>query len=203
MKRRRIKYLLWALVIAGFVGGVAYFVSRGFSAREEPSAAEAFIARRLRRLAIPRADRNAANPVPASPAVLMEAMEHFADHCAFCHANDGSGNTSIGKGLYPKPPDMRQSDTQTLSDGELFYIIQNGVRFTGMPAFGTADGSHDEDSWKLVRFIRHLRQITNEEVERMKEMNPKSPADLEEEENIKKFLEGDDSLPPNERHKHE
>jgi len=203
MKRRRIKYLVWVLVIAGFVGGVAYFVSRGFSAREDPTAAEAFIARRLRRLAIPRADRNATNPVPASPAVLMEAKEHFADHCAFCHANDGSGNTSIGKGLYPKPPDMRQSSTQTLSDGELFYIIQNGVRFTGMPAFGTADGSHDQDSWKLVRFIRHLPQITAEEVERMKEMNPKSPADLEEEENIKRFLEGDDSPPSNERHKHE
>lgn len=202
MKRRRIKYLVWVLVIAGFVGGVAYFVSRGFSAREDPTAAEAFIARRLRRLAIPRADRNATNPVPASPAVLMEAKEHFADHCAFCHANDGSGNTSIGKGLYPKPPDMRQSSTQTLSDGELFYIIQNGIRFTGMPAFGTPDKSHDEDSWKLVRFIRQLPELTEEDLAHMKEMNPKSPADLKEEEDIKKFLEGNDSVPSNETHRH-
>jgi mono/diheme cytochrome c family protein len=202
MKRIRFKYLLYVLIVGSGVAGAAYVVSHGFSARDEPSAVEAFIARGLRRLAIPRADRHAMNPVPASREVLTEGMEHFADHCAFCHANDGSGNTPIGKGLYPKPPDMRQRDTQILSDGELFYIIQNGVRFTGMPAFGTPDGSHDQDSWKLVRWIRHLPEITDEEVARMKEMNPKSPADLEEEENIKRFLEGDNSPPLNENHKH-
>jgi mono/diheme cytochrome c family protein len=202
MKLIRIKYVVCVLIIAGGIGAAAYVISHGFSARDEPSAAEAFVARRLRRLAIPRSDRNAMNPVPASREVLTEAMEHFADHCAFCHANDGSGDTSIGKGLYPKPPDMRQAATQMLSDGELFYIIQNGVRFTGMPAFGTADGTHDVDSWKLVRWIRHLPEITDEEIVRMKDMNPKSPADLQEEESIKRFLEGDDSPSPNESHKH-
>src|SRR5262249_54250180 len=162
MIRIRFQYVLLLLILVGIVGGVAYILSRGISARGEPSAAEAFIARRLRHLAIPRPARAAMNPVAASPQVLMEAMEHFADHCAFCHANDGSGNTDIGKGLYPKPPDMKQAATQDLSDGELFYIIQNGVRFTGMPGFAT-DGSQDQDSWKLVRFIRHLPMITDEE----------------------------------------
>src|SRR5262249_62056227 len=102
--------------------------------------------------------------------------------------------------LYHKPPDMRQAGTQNLSDGELFYIIQNGVRFTGMPAFGT-DNSHDQDSWKLVRFIRHLPELTDEELARMKEMNPKSPADLQEEDEIKRFLEGE-SEPSGETQKH-
>jgi mono/diheme cytochrome c family protein len=129
-------------------------------------------------------------------------MEHFADHCATCHANDGSGNNAIGKGLYPKPPDMRQAATQNLSDGELYYIIHNGVRFTGMPAFGPPDGSEDVDSWKLVRFIRHLPQITDNELARMKEMNPKSPADLKEEEDIQRFLEGNDNGSSGESHKH-
>jgi len=202
VKRIRFKYVLGVLVIAGFLAGLAYIVSRGFSARDEPTAAEAFIARRLRHLAIPRAARAASNPVPASPEVFAEAMEHFADHCAFCHANDGSGDTPIGKGLYPKPPDMREPATQRLSDGELFYIIQNGIRFTGMPAFGTPDKSHDEDSWKLVRFIRQLPELTEEDLAHMKEMNPKSPADLKEEEDIKKFLEGNDSVPSNETHRH-
>jgi mono/diheme cytochrome c family protein len=128
-------------------------------------------------------------------------MEHFADHCAFCHANDGSGNTDIGKGLYPKPPDMKQAATQDLSDGELFYIIQNGVRFTAMPGFAT-DGSQDQDSWKLVRFIRHLPMITDEELAQMKEMNPKTPADLKEEEEIKRFLEGTENPSSNEPHRH-
>ena len=200
MTRIRFQYVLLLLILVGILGGVAYILSRGISARAEPSAAEAFIARHLRHLAIPRAAREAVNPVPVSPEVLMEAMEHFADHCAFCHANDGSGNTDIGKGLYPKPPDMKQSATQNLSDGELFYIIQNGVRFTGMPGFAT-DGSH-EDSWKLVRFIRHLPMITDEELAQMKEMNPKTPADLKEEEEIKRFLEGIENPSSNETHRH-
>src|SRR6185436_6986826 len=177
MKKVHFKYVLLLLVVAGFAGFLAYLRSRGFSARDEPSTVEAFLARRLRQLAVPAAAREAMNPVAPSPEVLLEAMEHFADHCAFCHANDGSGNTAIGKGLYPKAPNMRQAATQELSDGELYYIIQNGIRFTGMPAFGTPDHSHDEDSWKLVRFIRRLPQISDEELTRMKEMNPKSPAD--------------------------
>jgi mono/diheme cytochrome c family protein len=193
--------VLLLLILVGIVGGVAYILSRGISARAEPSAVEAFIARRLRHLAIPRAARAAMNPVAASPEVLMEAMEHFADHCAFCHANDGSGNADIGKGLYPKPPDMKQAATQDLSDGELFYIIQNGVRFTAMPGFAT-DGSQDQDSWKLVRFIRHLPMITDEELAQMKEMNPKTPADLKEEEEIKRFLEGTENPSSNEPHRH-
>jgi mono/diheme cytochrome c family protein len=201
MTRIRFQYVLLLLILVGIVGGVAYILSRGISARAEPSAVEAFIARRLRHLAIPRAARGAMNPVAASPEVLMEAMEHFADHCAFCHANDGSGNTDIGKGLYPKPPDMKQAATQDLSDGELFYIIQNGVRFTAMPGFAT-DGSQDQDSWKLVRFIRHLPMITNEELAQMKEMNPKTPADLKEEEEIKRFLEDTENPSSNEPHRH-
>jgi len=202
MTRIRFQYVLLLLIVVGIFGGVAYILSRGISARGEPSAAETFIARRLRHLAIPRAAREAVNPVPASPEALMEAMEHFADHCAFCHANDGSGNTDIGKGLYPKPPDMKQAATQNLSDGELFYLIQNGVRFTGMPGFAVPDGSHDQDSWKLVRFIRHLPMITDEELAHMKEMNPKTPADLKEEEEIKRFLEGTENPSSNETHRH-
>src|SRR6266702_8977047 len=197
----RIKYLVLLLVVIRFAATGWYFLSRGFSARTQPSLAETFVARRLRHLAIPRLAREAKNLVPASPEVLAEAMAHFADHCAFCHANDGSGNTDIGRGLYPKPPDMRQSETQSLSDGELYYIIHNGVRFTGMPAFGPNNAGEDEDSWKLVRFIRHLPEMTDEEVARMKDMNPKNPADLQEEDDIKRFLEGE-SEPSGETQKH-
>ena len=117
MATMRLKYIL-VFILAGLAAvlGLAYVVSRGFSARDEPTAAEAFLARQLRRMAVPRAAREMTNPVPNNPAVLAEAMEHFADHCATCHANDGSGNSVIGKGLYPKPPDMRQPGTQNLSD---------------------------------------------------------------------------------------
>ena len=181
---------VFLIVLVGVVAGGFFLVRHGFSAREQPSAAETFIATRLRRLAIPSDARNTANPVSSSPEVLHEAMAHFSDHCATCHANDGSGNTLFGKGLYPKPPDLRQAETQKLTDGEIFYIIENGVRFTGMPAFGGSGNEQQEDSWELVRFIRHLPQITNEEIAQMKELNPKTPADFKEEEEMRQFLEG-------------
>jgi mono/diheme cytochrome c family protein len=198
MARSRLKYV--ALIILLAIAAASLWgwsvLSRGLSARDEPGLTEAFVARRLRRLAIPSDARRATNPVKATPEVLSGAMEHFADHCAICHANDGTGNTEIGRGLYPKAPDMTQAETQDLSDGELYYIIENGIRFTGMPAFGEhSAGMGNDDSWALVAFIRHLPRITVDEVAAMKKMNPKSPAQLEKEERIRKFLEGEDVAP--------
>jgi mono/diheme cytochrome c family protein len=69
--------------------------------------------------------------VPLTKELIDGARRHFADHCASCHANDGSGKTTPGQGLYPRAPDMRTANTQSLSDGELFFIIEHGVRFTG------------------------------------------------------------------------
>jgi mono/diheme cytochrome c family protein len=130
-------------------------------------------------------------------------MEHFADHCATCHGNDGRGMTLIGRGLYPKPPDMTARTTQELSDGELYYIIENGVRFTGMPAFGEdPDNTEDTETWDLVHFIRHLPNLTDEEAAQMKKMNPKSPMELEKEERMRKFLQGEDTPPAENNHEH-
>ena len=193
-RRTKVIALLVAVAVIGVAFSGWFIVGRGFSAKDEPTFIEAFVARRLRRLATPRAERDAKNPVMSSPEVMDEAMAHFADHCATCHANDGSGNTAIGKGLYPKPPDMRAAGTQVLTDGELFYIIHNGIRLTGMPAFGQSD--EDTDSWKLVHFIRHLPSITPDEIEKMKGMNPKSRQELEEEDAIRRFLAGEDVQPP-------
>src|SRR5262249_21726619 len=159
---------------------------------DEPTAAEAFIASLLRHLAIPTGARDAVNPVKASPEALASSMAHFADHCASCHGNDGRGATPLGRGLYPKPPDMTAAATQQLTDGELYYIIENGIRFTGMPAFGEESGSDNKESWELVHFIRHLPSLSDEELAEMKKMNPKSPMELAKEEKIRRFLAGDD-----------
>jgi mono/diheme cytochrome c family protein len=165
----------------------------GFSAKPEPHAIEVFMARQIRHLAIPIEQRNTPNPVSLSPALLQEGLAHFADHCAVCHANDGSGQTPIGKNVYPKAPDLRLADTQSMSDGELFWVIHNGIRFTAMPAWGEGDPAQDKDSWKLVHFIRHLPQLTPDELDQMKGLNPKTKKDLEEEAAFDQFLQGDDA----------
>jgi mono/diheme cytochrome c family protein len=191
-RARTVFVVFVVLAVAGGAG--AYMLARGFSARDEPTSAEAFIARRLRHFAIPRKARDTVNPAQPSSEVLSAAMAHFADHCAICHGNDGRGTPLIGRGLYPKPPDMTQPATQQLSDGELYYIIENGVRFTGMPGFGEDPGNKDDkETWDLVLFIRHLPGITDDELVEMKKMNPKSPMELANEEKMRKFLEGDDS----------
>src|SRR5215475_4245157 len=203
MKTIRVILVLLVLAVAAAVGLGGYVVYRGLSARDEPSKAEALLARRLRRMAIPGRSREMKSPVQASPEVLLRATAHFADHCATCHGNDGRGNTLMGRGLYPKPPDMTEPPTQNLTDGESYYIIENGIRFTGMPAFGEEPGNdNDLESWDLVHFIRRLPRMTSEELEQMKTMNPKSPSELAKEEEIRKFLQGEDTPPAENSHEH-
>ena len=91
------------------------FLRHGVSARDEPWVVEALIARQMRHLAIPSGARQLVNPVEVTEDVVDEAMAHFADHCAVCHANDGSGATDFGQGMYPKAPDMYLPATQDLS----------------------------------------------------------------------------------------
>ena len=182
------------IAVLGGIVGAGYLMATGLSARPSPGGLEARLARAARRFAVPRAVRNTENPVPASPEVIASGRVHFADHCASCHANDGSGNTEMGQGLFPKAPDMA-TVSQELTDGELFYVIEQGVRFTGMPAWGTGTPAGEEASWHLVHFIRHLPRITNSEVEAMEAMNPRSPADIRQEIDAERFLQGDDVAP--------
>lgn len=182
--------LILAVIALGCALAVRRMLARGFSAREEPTAIEELVARRLRRLAVPRAAREMKNPAPLDEAALSEARAHFADHCAICHGNDGRGQTPIGRNLYPKAPNMTLLRTQSMSDGEIFSIIKNGVRLTGMPAWGKDTPEDDMESWKLVHFIRHLPAITPQELEEMKKSNPVSRRELEEEAETREFLEG-------------
>ncbi len=192
-----------AVIVVALAAGVVFVVAaRGFSARERPSAIEQWVARRARAMAAPDGAKDLANPVPNSAEVLAEARAHWADHCAGCHANNGSGDTEMGKRMYPPAPDMRQADTQQMTVGELFFVIQNGVRMTGMPAWGGTSSHDEQDSWKLVRFIRHLPQITPEEERQMQSLNPKTPDDLKEEQEEKNFLNGENPHEETEHHHH-
>jgi mono/diheme cytochrome c family protein len=164
--------IIGGLTVVAFVAGAVYvgfFVpGSGFSAREDPSELEELIARRARALATPAGTKEMKNPHSATDEALAAARAHWVDHCATCHGLDGSGQTSIGQSLYPKAPDMRAAATQDLTDGELYSIIENGIRFTGMPAWG---GSHaPQDNWQLVMLIRRLPQLSPEERREMEKL---------------------------------
>jgi mono/diheme cytochrome c family protein len=181
--------VLLVLVMAG-VAGSASLLRHGLSARDEPTAIEAYLARKMRHWATPAGVRVMTNPVPLTPEVLAEARAHFADHCAACHGNDGKGKTEMGQHMYPRAPDMTQRQTQTLSDGELYAIVENGIRLTGMPGWSNGSAEAHRASWTLVHFIRHLPKITTEEVAEMEKVNPKTPEEYEELKREQEFLEG-------------
>lgn len=191
---------LGILLLAGLSVFASRLLPNGPGARSTPSATEAAIARRLRSWTLPRSARVGRNPFKRSPELIRESARHFADHCASCHANDGSGATEIGRHLFPRVPDMRAESTQRLSDGELYYIIHNGIRWTGMPAWG--DESDDDESWKLVPFIRHLPYLTQDEIRDMEGFNPKSVAEQDEEKQEDEFL-NDGGRMPHQAHKTE
>ena len=189
-------FLVLIVLVSVLGGGVAYsIVSRGLSAHDEPSRVEAMLARAMRRWATPDSLRNRTNSIEPTEAVLERALSHYADHCATCHANNGSGDTTIGRALYPRVPDMRANATQSLTDGELFSIIEHGIRLTGMPGWGNGTPEGERDSWGLVHFVRRLQKLTDGDIERMEALNPKSPAELKEEEDARRFLQGGPAKP--------
>ena len=201
-----IRNLMWfaagaiALVVVVGLGGLIFLktAANGFSARSDPSFLETLAAEQSRSMAMPAVAKNRTNPVAKSKEVLEEAMAHWADHCAVCHSNDGSGQADMGRQMYPHAPDMRKEGTQRLTDGELFYIIENGIRLSGMPAWGGTE--HGElDSWKLVHFIRHIPELSPDEVKEMEKLNPKAREDVEREQQEKQFLS---EQTPNEPTKH-
>jgi mono/diheme cytochrome c family protein len=183
------KRLVWVGIVMLALGAGAALVTRGigYTARAVPSAFEVRLMRGARHWGTPVAVRDRANPLPATDGAVQAAMAHWADHCAGCHGNDGRG-TGLGRSVYPPVPDMRDPQTQAMSDGELYYVIERGIPLSGMPAWGNGTPDGEEQSWALVRFIRHLPLLTDQEVDAMEKLNPKSAAQIELERKMNDFL---------------
>jgi len=159
MKIRKILIAAFAAVVV--VYGIL-IVRHGFRATDEPTAPERLIARTVRNISTPSSAKSAKSPLEITGRDLSEAREDFNARCAGCHGIDGSGISEMGRNLYPKPPDLRAGETQSLTDGEIEYIIENGVRLTGMPAWNQLPQT---ERWKLVGYIRSLAKPTPVEQE--------------------------------------
>lgn len=164
---KKLALAVFVVAIGAAVYGI-FLLRRGFSAHDQPSSLERAVARAARNLAIPRGAAKQSNPWEATRENLQQAHQIFLDRCATCHAPDASGASLVGQNLYPKAPDLRSPQTQSLSDGEIHYIIRNGVRLTGMPAWGNPHEEQDDASWKLVLYIRDLRQPSAAELSQVR-----------------------------------
>ena len=192
MRRRLIGFsAVFVLILAVCALYAMHMVRHGFSTRTPPSGMETVMATNMRDMAVPARYKTMKNPVAVTPEVIHEGLAHYADHCAVCHANNGSGDSMLGKGMYPRPPKLT-GETQTMSDGEIYYPIAYGIRLSGMPAFGDPTDD-DVESWKLVAFIRHLPKLTPEELQEMEHLNPKGPDEYQKEKEEEQFLNGGDA----------
>ena len=161
MKARTGFYL--AVLVAVSFTGMALLKYRGFRASSTPSRVEALVARAARNFAIPHSARVAKNELDLTPDNLQEARTLYLARCSVCHGIDGSARTAMGTSLYPRVPDLRDAKTQNLSDGQLHYIIENGVQLTGMPAWNGLVPGAGRGPWLLVLFVRSLRPLTTEQ----------------------------------------
>ena len=188
-RRSRVWRVLVVLLVV--TAGVAIWVrGSGLTSRRKAWPLEEWGARAMRSFFMPRAVRDTPNPVPDSPEAIRAGMAHFADHCASCHANDGSGDVAMGHAMYPPAPDMRKAPTQAMTDGELFYVIEHGIPLTGMPAWGNGSPEGERSTWELVRFMRHLPTLSAEEIKEMEALNPRGPAEQNRAKDIRDFLSG-------------
>lgn len=161
MKLERTKgWIAFSVVAVLFALVLVTVKVRGFRASDTPSNVEASVARGLRDFAIPSSEAHRANPYPSDSLALEQGHDLFLTRCASCHGQDASGATPLGTSMYPRVPDLRAAKTQSLSDGQIHYIIENGVQLTGMPAMPGLRSPAKEDSWALVSYLRSLRLTT-------------------------------------------
>ena len=155
--RRCWPWLLFFLAVLVCLGGGAlyrYITHGGLIARQAPSALEAAIAHRLVDWSIPAEERARRNPLQATSATLEAGRALYQKNCEVCHGNDGMGMTAAGDGMYPPPAVLGGAgdDRHGRSDGELFYLIRNGIRNTAMPGWQLPE----RETWQLVSYLRHL-----------------------------------------------
>ncbi len=181
------------LIVVLLVAGVLAVRNGGLSADAQPGALERAAAARALRFSIPSSAERQRNPFAADAQAWKSAADHFEDHCAVCHGVDGHGKSEMGERMYPPVPDLSDTAVQARSDGALFYIIQNGVRWTGMPAW---KGEHTpEESWRLVSFIRKVPSLTKEDLESAG-VDMSQPADHDAHEQEPDAHEHDGRQPP-------
>jgi mono/diheme cytochrome c family protein len=157
------KRLVWItvsiLALVLVAGGVVAF-RFNLSALPEPGRTETLLATKGKRFLIRRASRGEIPLPPADrQASLTEGDKVFGTDCSECHGNSGRKPTDAGRWMYPRAADLGSADVQEYSDQELFWIVKNGIRLSGMPAFGRVES--DEHIWDLVHFVRTLPSNAN------------------------------------------
>ena len=151
------RFALIGLILLGFIAALALAAASKFSlsALPEPGRVETYLATKAKHYLVQKGSRRSIPPPPADmQASVKEGDDLFGTECAACHGLSGDDATDAGRWMYPRAADLTSREAQSYSDRELFWIIRNGIRLSGMPAFGRVET--DEHIWDLVRYVRTL-----------------------------------------------
>lgn len=147
--------IIWTMVGSGVVLVGIGLMHFSLTALQEPSPLETRIANLAKHCVIRMASRRGIPPPPVDARASVEAGgTHFGLDCSLCHGIDGRAKTPSGQWMYPRAPDLTSKRVQSYSDQELFWIVNNGIRFTGMPGFGKLETP--DQIWGLVNYVRTL-----------------------------------------------
>jgi mono/diheme cytochrome c family protein len=150
------------LVAAAFAASGLFNVAASIP----PGALETRVARFALDRSVSRRAPKSPNPIHADAESLHAGLEHYRGMCLNCHGAPGVDASEAADGLNPPAPDLSLPRVQKRTDGELFWIVQNGIRMTGMPAFGTTH--KDEEIWKIVAFVRRLPELPPDDVKALR-----------------------------------
>lgn len=155
-------FFLVGLIVAGVFATGSYNVA----ATAPPSKMEAKVAAWALNRSVAKRAPSTKNPLPATAETWKAGLAHYRENCVVCHGGPGVDAGEIGQGLNPPAPDLTLPRVQARPDGELFWIVGNGIRTTGMPAFSPTH--KPEELWKIVAFMRHLPELTDAEQKALK-----------------------------------
>lgn len=151
------------LLFVGFVYAGVYNVA---ATSPHTSAVHSLLRTMTARSVAVRANDLSERDIPdlTDTALVRLGSDHFADTCARCHGAPGVERSEMGEGLHPEGPSF-DGNGADWTDRELYWIAKNGMKFTGMPAFGPTHS--DQDLWSMVAFIRRLPEMSPQEYEEM------------------------------------
>ena len=155
------RLLAGTVAIAILVVGAYWIGTRTVSALPEPGSFETRMFTSIRDRYIHKAAAHSHSRAPADGASEISAGHGlFSMACASCHGTDGRNPTNIGKSMYPRVLDLGSPEVQRLSNPELFWVIKNGIRFSGMPGFGNT--LSDDEIWQATYYVRSLGTAARE-----------------------------------------
>jgi mono/diheme cytochrome c family protein len=154
--------IAWAILALVVVVIVIVLLRFNLTALQEPGRFETLVADRVTHFVIGRASEQKMPPRPVDvKASAASGSTRYFTECSACHGSDGRTPTPLGRWMYPRAADLTSEQVQSFSDQELFWIIQNGIRFTGMPAFGKVETG--DQIWNLVNYVRTMRDALRKE----------------------------------------